>query len=122
VSDSCYSGTLTRRKIVVDLSSNISRLNYINKMFAKKARVLIASGGNEPVIDDNGSGHSVFAAAFIKALKNPNKEIFTAQELFVTHIKEPVAGHAQQTPEYKLIRDSGHSGGDFIFIRQKTSQ
>jgi len=118
VSDSCYSGTITRRKVVVDFSFNTSRLYYMNKMLTKKARVLIASGGNEPVLDDNGSGHSVFAAAFIKALKNKNEHFFTAQELFVNHIKEIVAGKAMQIPEYKLIRDSGHEGGDFIFIRK----
>jgi len=119
VSDSCYSGTLTRRKITVDIASKMSRLNYLNKMLRKKARVLISSGGNEPVVDDNGNGHSVFAAALIKALKNPNKDIFTAEELFVNHIKESVAGKTKQIPEYKLIRDSGHDGGDFVFIRKQ---
>ena len=117
VSDSCYSGTLTR-KVAVDLSSDINRLNYISKMLKKNARVLIASGGSEPVLDNNGNGHSIFAEAFMNALKNIDKNIFTAEELFVNQIKETVAGNANQTPEYKLIRNSGHSGGDFVFIRK----
>jgi len=118
VSDSCYSGTLSR-KVTVDLSANNSRFNYINKMLNKKARVLIASGGSEPVVDNNGSGHSVFAEAFITALNCIDKYVFTAEELFVNQLKEPVAGNAFQTPEYKMIRDSGHNGGDFVFIRKR---
>ena len=118
VSDSCYSGTLTRRRVAIDLSSRNSRKYFLNKMFSKKARVLISSGGNEPVIDDNGSGHSVFADAFIKALKNNKHSFITAEELFISNIKEQVAGNANQIPEYQLIRNSGHSGGDFIFVKK----
>ncbi|KPA18880.1 Peptidase C14, caspase catalytic domain protein [Candidatus Magnetomorum sp. HK-1] len=119
VSDSCYSGTLTRN-IKIDSLSKSTRFNYIKKILDKKSRVLIASGGNEPVADNSSKGsHSVFATAFITALNNIDKEIFTAEEIFVNHIKEYVAGNALQTPEYRLIRNSGHSGGDFIFIRQK---
>ena len=44
---------------------------------------------------------------------------FTAQELFYEHIKEQVAGNAEQVPEYSTIKNSGHNGGDFVFIRKK---
>jgi hypothetical protein len=117
VSDSCYSGTLTRTA-QVDLFSKETRLNYINKILNKDARVLIASGGNEPVADSGGGGHSVFAEAFIKALKQVDKKVFLAEELFVGYIKESVAGKADQIPEYSLIKNSGHDGGDFIFIKK----
>lgn len=117
VSDSCYSGTLTRTA-KVDLFSKETRLNYINKILNKDARVLIASGGNEPVADSGGGGHSVFAGAFIKALKQADKKVFLAEELFVGYIKESVAGKADQILEYSLIKNSGHDGGDFIFIKK----
>jgi len=47
------------------------------------------------------------------------KTAFTAEELFYEHIKEQVAENAEQVPEYNTIRNSGHNGGDFVFIRVK---
>jgi len=118
VADSCYSGTFTRRA-VTDLTSDQSRDRYLNKMRAKKSRTLLASGGNEPVSDIGGNGHSVFAASFLHGLKEIEKNTFTAEELYYEQIKERVAGNAEQTPEYNIIRNSGHDGGDFIFVKIK---
>jgi orotate phosphoribosyltransferase-like protein len=116
VADSCYSGTFTRRA-VTDLSSSQARDRYLKKMQAKKSRTILASGGYEPVSDIGGKGHSVFAAALLNGLKQMEKNTFSAEELFYDHIKERVAGNADQTPEYNIIRNSGHDGGDFVFKR-----
>jgi len=116
VSDSCYSGTLTR-SAVAKLDSGQARDRYLEKMKAKNSRTLLAGGGNEPVSDSGGQGHSVFAAALMEGLQDMEKKIFTAEELFYAHIKERVAGNASQVPEYNIIRNSGHDGGDFIFIK-----
>ncbi len=116
VADSCYSGTFTRKSIT-DLSSAQQRNNYLEKMKRKSSRTLMASGGNEPVSDIGGRGHSVFAEAFISALKDMEQSEFTAEELFYKHVKERVAGNSEQTPEYNIIRNSGHDGGDFVFNR-----
>jgi len=86
-------------------------------MKRKSSRTLLASGGDEPVSDTGGKGHSVFAAAFIDGLKEMEQKVFTAEELYYEHVKERVAGNAEQTPEYNIIRNSGHSGGDFLFVR-----
>jgi hypothetical protein len=121
VSDSCYSGTLTRAA-VIDLKS-AEKDEYIKKMMEKPSRTLMASGGNEPVADGGGSGHSVFASAFLKALKETEKNIFTAEELFHGRgsVKEMVAGKSDQVPEYNTIKNSGHDGGDFVFQTAKAS-
>jgi hypothetical protein len=116
VADSCYSGTFTRRA-VTDLSSSQARDRYLKKMQTKKSRTILASGGNEPVSDIGGKGHSVFAAALLHGLNQMEKNSFSAEELFYDHIKERVAGNADQTPEYNVIRNSGHDGGDFVFKR-----
>ena len=116
VSDSCYSGTFTRAGDV-NLNTTIKRNRYIKKMQSKKSRTLLASGGNEPVSDIGGEGHSVFAKAFLSGLKSIENNKFTAEELYYRHIKEMVAGSSDQTPEYNIIRNSGHEGGDFIFRR-----
>jgi len=117
VADSCYSGTLTRSAIT-DLKSNEQRDRYLKKMTGKKSRSLMASGGNEPVSDAGSKGHSIFAEALLVGLKNMELLEFTAEELFYEHIKEKVAGNADQIPEYNIIRNSGHDGGDFIFTRR----
>jgi len=118
VADSCYAGTISR-SIDPDLAGRGSRESYLQKLKSKASRVLIASGGNEPVDDSGGKGHSIFADVFIRSLKNPIDQQFTAEELVTRQIKESVAGRAEQTPEYRVIRNSGHDGGDFVFIRSR---
>jgi hypothetical protein len=83
------------------------------------SRILMASGGNEPVADGGGGGHSVFANALLRGLREMEDRVFTAEELFFRFVKEPVAGKSEQTPEHSPIRNSGHDSGDFVFIRRK---
>lgn len=118
VSDSCYSGTLDRN-IETDLKKSGDREEFIKKMMERPSRTLMASGGNEPVSDSGGKGHSIFADSFIKALKDIEPKTFTADELFYQHVRSRVAGRSDQVPEYKEIRNSGHEGGDFIFIKKQ---
>jgi uncharacterized caspase-like protein len=118
VADSCYSGTLTRG--VGDMQPRPSeREQFLLRMAAGHSRTLIASGGNEPVADGGGGGHSVFAAALIKGLREMDKARFTAGELYNNYVLEAVAGRAAQTPVYALLQNSGHESGDFIFVKVK---
>ena len=120
ISDSCYSGTLTRG-IGEMLPRPSDRDQFLRKMSAGRSRTLMASGGNEPVADGGGGRHSVFANALLRGLremsKDTGKDQFTAAELFRGYIEERVAGSAQQTPEYNPLRNSGHESGDFVFAR-----
>ena len=59
VADSCYSGVLTRSIKVPDRT-----IDYIERMASRRARVVLTSGGLEPVQDSGGGKHSVFAAQF----------------------------------------------------------
>jgi len=117
VSDSCYSGTIIRG-LEPTLTFPIMRQRYLQKMAAGKSRTLMASGGDEPVADEGGGGHSVFASAFLRGLSDEDTGIFTASELFHDYIQESVAGRANQTPEYNPLRNSGHERGDFVFVRK----
>ena len=119
VSDSCYSGTLTRG-LGEALPRPSEREQFLRKMALGRSRTLMASGGNEPVADGGGGRHSVFAAALLSGLRQMDKPQFTAAELFRLHVEEPVAGRANQTPEYNPLRNSGHESGDFIFVKIKT--
>ncbi|HEX8458367.1 MAG TPA: caspase family protein [Pyrinomonadaceae bacterium] len=119
ISDSCYSGTLTRG-LGEMLPRPSDREQFLRKMWAGKSRTLMASGGNEPVADGGGGGrHSVFASALLRGLRQMDKDQFTAAELFRSYVEESVAGRASQTPEYNPLRNSGHESGDFVFVRMK---
>jgi len=50
VSDSCYSGTLTRDTLT-DLNRTGVKEEYMKKMMERPSRTLMTSGGNEPVTD-----------------------------------------------------------------------
>ncbi len=117
ISDSCYSGMLTRDVRLADTSD---RANYFNKMLQTKSRDVMASGGDEPVADGDAPGHfanhSVFANVLLQNLSQFEVDQFTAEQLFV-QVKEQVGGRSKQIPHYDAIRDSNHEGGDFVFVR-----
>ncbi len=110
VADSCYSGTLTRGVAIRDMSASV-----FEKLASRRSRTALTSGGLEPVEDDGGSGHSVFAEAFLDALRD-NPGVLEGQGLFAA-IRRPVMVNADQSPEYGDIRKAGHDGGDFLFVK-----
>jgi formylglycine-generating enzyme required for sulfatase activity len=122
IADSCYSGTLMR-SAHTDLGLQNQRGLFLQKMMARESRTLMASGGNEPVADAGGRGnHSVFASAFLTALNDPDRSVFTAEELFLGRVKVIVAGRSDQLPRYSSIRNSGDEGGDFVFQLARADQ
>jgi len=112
VADSCFSGKLTR-------GVHIKRydLGYLERIAKRRARVVLTSGGLEPVADSGGGDHSVFASAFLEALEQ-NEALLEGHELF-TQVRRPVAVNSDQIPEYADLRKAGHDGGDFLFVRRK---
>lgn len=117
ISDSCYSGAMSR-DAGAGLTAPAERSRYLLKSSEGMSRVLMASGGNEPVSDSGGGSHSVFAAALLRGLRDMKEPVFTAEELFRDYILEWVTGRSDQKPEYNQVRNSGHEGGDFIFVRR----
>ncbi len=111
VADSCYSGILTRSIKVPE-----RRSDYIAHMAEKRARVVLSSGGLEPVADSGGGKHSVFAAQFLKVL-DENEGVIDGTQLF-EKIRHTVVLNADQTPQYSDLRKAGHEGGDFLFVRR----
>ncbi|MDX2441721.1 MAG: caspase family protein [Desulfobacterales bacterium] len=110
VADSCFSGKLTR-----GLNIKKQTTDHISRMASRKARVVLTSGGLEPVLDGGGGNHSVFAAVFLDILRQ-NNGILDGTTLF-SKLRREVMLRASQTPEYADIRKAGHEGGDFLFIR-----
>jgi hypothetical protein len=112
VADSCYAGTITR-----SLSVEVSSLDDMSRLAQKRARTVLTSGGLEPVEDSGGGGHSVFAKAFLSALRK-NTGVADMSQLF-SDMRREVLLSSPQTPQYGDIRQTGHEGGDFIFVRRK---
>jgi len=118
VSDGCYSGTLPHA-LVASPSRTGERERLLQKTAAGRSRTLMASGGDEPSAYEDGGGHSAFAAALLRGLREMEGQRFTAAELFVAYVLAPVAGRTGRIPVYNPLRDSGHEGGDFVFTRVK---
>ncbi len=111
IADSCYSGTLTLGiKLKPGGGSGPMQLASL------RSRVALTSGGLEPVEDDAGDGRSVFTTALLRALED-NAGAIDGQ-LLHRSIVRPVMLESCQTPEYGDIRNAGHEGGDFCFVRK----
>ena len=113
VADSCFSGTLMRSGTNLQNQEPINE-KYVERLKNKKTRLVITSGGNEPVVDSVGGNHSLFALKFIDTLKN-SKNVINSQILF-ENIRRYVVANADQTPERAMVHKTGHDGGDFLFF------
>jgi uncharacterized caspase-like protein len=123
VADSCYSGTLTRSSLgrLEGGVSDDERLKLLSAMAHRRSRMVLTSGGVEPVIDSAGGSHSAFAQAFLEVLRAnvgvmPGQELFSNLQLRVAAIADRV--QMRQVPEYAPIKYAGHESGDFVFVRQ----
>ncbi len=117
VADSCYSGTLVRSVTAGMRSAKDADISaWVRRILEKRSRTVMSSGGLEPVMDGGGGGHSVFAKAFIDALRE-NPDVIDGQGLFAS-IRRPIVLNSDQTPEYSDIRQAGHDGGDFLFVKR----
>jgi TPR repeat protein len=120
VADSCYAGLLSTDPsfFFLDKPTEVSK-DYISFKLPKRSRLLIASGGDNPVLDEGGQGNSVFAKAFLDVL-DTNNGILTAPALFSlvqVKVKEGAQrNHFPQQPEFKSIKGAGHEVGDFFFV------
>src|SRR5580704_13884957 len=121
ISDSCYSGVLAQDTRGGNAAINPQeRGAYLIKLLRTTSRNLMASGGDEPVTDSGGAGHSIFADTLLRGLNEMGDSEFTAGDLFQTYIQPGVAGRSDQVPQYSVIVNSGHVFGDFVFPKPGT--
>ncbi len=121
VADSCYAGLLSNAPGYLFMGQNADySIDYVRYKLPKKSRLLISSGGDAPVLDNYGKGHSLFARAFIEVLEQ-SEGLITGPELFLK-VRTVVAERAQrsglsQVPEFKAIKGAGHEVGDFFLVK-----
>lgn len=119
VSDSCFSGDLSRSYST--FSPSDGNAAYIRRMQYAPSRTLMASGSDEPVSDSGSEGHSIFAGLFLQALRAGPGPVFTAEDLFIS-IRKAVLARSGQSPQYVYLHDSlldstSLDNGDFVFTR-----
>ena len=120
ISDSCFAGTMLRGddQNRVNVNDSIA----VQRLVEKKTRVALASGGLEPVPDNLSNGkNSIFASQLVFALKESN-QVTTATDLFLSIQKRVIGTTArlgfEQSPEFSALYESGHEGGDFVFVKK----
>ncbi len=119
ISDSCYAGAWTEYKGTVKRDAHASYDLMLKTAHENRSRVLITSGGNEPVEDGTGQ-RSIFAKSLVLALKTGvAKNAFTAEHLF-SQIREPITQgtSSHQKPSYRPLYNASHEAGDFVFVKR----
>jgi len=110
VSDSCYSGTLTR-------DAKVRRAEVLadpTAVLEKRSVTVLSSGGEEPVADAGRDGHSVFAWHFMQTLRGVEK-LSNGVDVY-ERLTGSVTNEFPQEPQYGEALGSGHErGGDFLF-------
>ncbi|MDA1305561.1 MAG: peptidase C14 [Nitrospirae bacterium] len=122
VADSCFAGKLTRSSLAKLRPglTNDARMTMLKTIAKKRVRTAMTSGGEQPVLDTGGKGHSVFTEAFLGVLEE-NKIILETERLFWAVRTRVVHAASQynmdQIPTYWPIQFAGHESlGDFIFV------
>ena len=120
VADSCYSGSLSQTAIAridQELEQDVKK-EWIKVMANTRARLMLTSGGIQPVLDGGGGEHSIFAKAFLDTLRE-NGSILEGYSLYY-EVLTRVMGKAskldsEQVPQYGPIHLAGHESGEFLF-------
>ena len=110
VSDSCFSGALTREGIAEQQRAGMSR----NAILMRRSVVALSSGGEEVVADSALDGHSPFTWHLLRQLEAAKGEI-PARDMLLS-IRDKVSKSSDgQVPSYGIILSSGHaSGGEYL--------
>lgn len=124
VADSCYSGTMARSALAAadaDLSAG-RRWDALRAMGRLRARVVLSSGGLEPVVDGGAGRNSLFTKSLLDVLNAVNEPIEARRVHAALAARFSLRAQrlrVQQKPEYAPIRFAGHEAGDFLFVPQR---
>jgi uncharacterized caspase-like protein len=109
VADSCYVGVTPYKGST--RKQGESRDNWLRRLSRTRSRTVLSSGTSQPVPDPVGADHSLFATAFLKALRE-NDAVIDAATLFLTLKTAAPAG----APVYSAIDSRNDNDGDFVFV------
>ena len=113
VSDSCYSGSLTREYKITETTASTAT----KQTLSKRSVIVMSSGGEEPVSDEGKDGFSIFAWSLQKSIQKLER-LAPGSNLF-EEIKSRVVELYPQTPQYGASTTAGHErGGDYFFEKR----
>ncbi len=109
ISDSCYSGTLTREQKLDQATAMKAE-----EILKQRSVLVLSSGADEPVSDEGKDGHSIFAWNLIKTLQASGK--LTPGARIWSTVRNGVSEEYPQQPQYGAVISAGHAeGGDYLF-------
>lgn len=118
IADSCFGAALAAPR---EISGPLEYLSKDSPGFlANKGRYVISAGGETPVVDDGGQGHSVFTAELLRVLER-NDRVLTQRGLTealraAVERRSEEIGH-RQVPQVAPMRDGrGYEGGKFYLV------
>ena len=112
VADSCYSGTLAQKKLVLHELKDTS-LRCRTAMSAGSGDEVVL----EPVLAEGEKDNSVFAKKLIQVLEENHDTLKGGNEIF-QQVKSLLKLYPQH-PQYGALSEVGHEeGGDFYFVRK----
>lgn len=121
VADSCYAGARSvgfERPLSED-QPGLTRDEELRTLATRLSRMVLASGGDSPILDSGGSRHSVFAKAFLDALE----KIEGPLEISAVYrqIKPEIEARSQQlklpqVPVLAPMSSSRDEGGELILV------
>ncbi len=130
VSDSCYSGTMTRsglaRRAAPADQGSAAQLTTAagSSTGGRRSRTVLTSGGLRPVLDSGGGEHSLFARALLTVLKLNDRPLSGAvlhREVAARVTFSAAELGVEQVPHYAPIQFAGHETGDFV-LRPKSAR
>jgi hypothetical protein len=108
VTDACFGGSIFE----ATRSAFDNAPSHIRNLYERNSRKAMTSGAKEEVPDK-----SVFTEYLLDALETNEKDFYTASELF-NYVLEPVSSNTRNAPQFGIIQNTKHEGGDFIFIKR----
>lgn len=117
VTDSTFAGLLADNPAFLLVSGRENLLSdaYIDLRFPNKSRLLLTSGQDQPLPSESNPQVSVFADAFISALRD-NESVLTAPALFLGMLDLLDESLPGLDPEFKAIKRAGDEVGEFYFV------
>ncbi|MBF0563313.1 MAG: caspase family protein [Alphaproteobacteria bacterium] len=112
VSDSCFSGSLTQERSLIDKREYL----HLRDVIRLRSRTAFSSGGLEEVVDvfAVGDKNSIFAQHFAAVL-NANPAVMSGIQI-AKLVQRRVHQQVTQMPQYGAVLTAGHDeGADFFF-------
>ncbi len=127
IADSCYAGALSGMAVPRPLDVQVPERvppKWVKAMVKRRSRNVLTSGGLEPVLDMGADGHSVFANALLRTLREggPVMDGYRLYRRIVLPVEQAAARYGiRQTPTYAAILGGGISG-EFFFVARASGR